>query len=414
MKKIIFSTLLFILIFSSCDTKNHTVVSSKETDTIDSLINYNPCSREELLLEIDEKLARVKVFLDENKLEGILLTTTTNFSWITAGIGDNHISLVSEVGPASLLIMKNGDKYVVGDNAEIPHLMDEDLNGLNYKSLQYMWNENKKLDFVKQVATNGKIGTDIPMDGLEYIESKFARIRYKFTDSEIKKYRWLCEKSAESVAHICRTIQPGMSDKYIETMTSNALLEKGIRPTVILIGLDERITKYCHFPPVGKKLEKYAFVNVCARKWGMITSVGRYVYFGEIPKELQNAVKASAQISAKMIHNTHPGVKSNEMFEKTVQWYAEAGYPDEWKKIHSGGAIGYMDREWVATGHDFKEVFLAPQAFAWNPFVSAALSFHTILSFDDHNEILTEIIDWPVIPVELDGVTYNMPTILKR
>lgn len=205
-----------------------------------------------------------------------------------------------------------------------------------------------------------------------------------------------------------------MSDKYIETMTSNALLEKGIRPTVILIGLDERITKYCHFPPVGKKLEKYAFVNVCARKWGMITSVGRYVYFGEIPKELQNAVKASAQISAKMIHNTHPGVKSNEMFEKTVQWYAEAGYPDEWKKIHSGGAIGYMDREWVATGHDFKEEFLAPQAFAWNPFVSAALSFHTILSFDDHNEILTEIIDWPVIPVELDGVTYNMPTILKR
>lgn len=414
MKKI--ATIIFCIYLTSLGSNAQIVKNQLPLNVlkIDSTINYNPCSRTELLVEIDEKLNRVMSFLDEQNLGGILLSTTRNFAWITAGIGDSHIVLASETGPASLLILRNGKRYLVGDNAEIPHLMDENLNGLGYEPLQYMWNENKKLEFVSNVAQGKLIGSDIPLDGLMYVEPQFATLRYQFTPSEVKKIRWLSNNTAEAVAEVCRTIQPGMSDKYIEMLTSDALLKRGIRPTVLLIGVDDRISKYCHFPPVGKELEKYAFVNVCAQKWGMITSVGRYVYFGELPEKLRVAVYASASICAKMIHYTRPGTTAGQMFNKFVQWYAEEGYPNEWKKIHSGGGIGYSEREWLATGPGSKQVFKTNQAFAWNPFVSATLSFHTIICQEDMNEIVTQIKGWPIIPIEIEGKIYDMPDILVR
>ena len=376
-------------------------------------IASEPCNRAELEEEIAIKLQRIENFLVAENLGGILLTTTRNFSWITAGIADNHIDLTSETGPASLLILKNGKRYLIADNAEVPHLMDEDLAGLGYESRQYMWNEDRKLEFVRELAGTFEIGADYPLGDLKIVEDRFAGLRYFFTASEVKKFRWLSINTAEAVASVCRTIEPGMTDRYIESLASDALLKRGIRPTVILIGLDDRIEKYCHFPPVGRKLEKYAFVNVCAKRWGMVTSVGRYVYFGELPERLRNSVNASAYICANMIHATKPGVVASNIFEQTKAWYVQAGYPDDWKNIHCGGAIGYLNREGVATP-DNKNMVHNPQAFAWNPFVAASLSFHTIISSADGNEIVTTIEGWPVIDIAIEGIHYAMPDILIK
>jgi len=379
----------------------------------EKLIAAEPCTRAELEEEIAIKLQRVENFLNTEKLGGILLSTTRNFSWITAGIADNHIDLTSETGPASLLILKGGKRYLIADNAEVPHLMEEDLVGLGYEALQYMWNEDRKLEFVNELAGNSIIGADYPLGDLVVVENTFAKLRYIFTPSEVKKFRWLSNHTAEAVASVCRIIEPGMTDRYIESLASDALLKSGIRPTVILIGLDDRIEKYCHFPPVGRKLEKYAFVNVCAKRWGMVTSVGRYVYFGELPEKLQNSVRASAFICANMIHATKSGVVASDIFEQTKNWYAETGYPDDWKNIHCGGAIGYLNREWVATP-DNQNIVNNPQAFAWNPFVAASLSFHTIISDEGGNEIVTAIEGWPTIDIEIEGVIYAMPDILVK
>jgi Xaa-Pro aminopeptidase len=404
---------IILLLLGSCKNCQKKSIDNIDITYTDSLINYNPCTRADLLQEIDEKMNRVMKFLDEQNLEGVVLTTNRNFSWITAGIGDNHIVITSELGPASLLIMKGEKKYLIGDNAEVPHLMDEDLNGLGYIPLQYNWNQDRKIELIKKVTKGKRIGTDTQMGDFNFVDNQFARLRYKLSDSEVKKQRWLSEQTAEAVASVCRTIEPGMTDRYIESITSDVLMKMGIRGTVILIGVDDRIHKYCHFPPVGRKLEKYAFVNVCARKWGLITSVGRYVYFGKLPQELHNAIKASAYISAQMIYHTKAGMKASDMFELTKKWYSETGYPDEWKNIHSGGCIGYKEREWVAS-YTNDEIFVYPQAFAWNPFVKATLSFHTIISTAKGNEIVTNIEGWPIIPITIEGKTYNMPDILIR
>jgi Xaa-Pro aminopeptidase len=72
-----------------------------------------PLTQEEVRQEIGVKLARVKAFLHEHHLAGVLLTRLNNFAWMTAGAGENEIVITSEIGAASLLVMADVRKYLI-------------------------------------------------------------------------------------------------------------------------------------------------------------------------------------------------------------------------------------------------------------------------------------------------------------
>ncbi|NJO25564.1 MAG: M24 family metallopeptidase [Bacteroidia bacterium] len=388
------------------------------SSTFNSMALEKIVSAGELTKEIDVKLKRVQQFLQRQSLKGILLTKVNNFSWITAGIGDNHIVITSETGPASLLIMRDGKKYLIANTTEVSHLMQEDLNGLGYEPLQFEWFEatgdiDPKLKAIESFGESGEIGTDVPYSNLKYIENEFAPLRYELTPSEIKKYRWVGNQSSEAVAAVCRLIKPGMTEKEIESVTSNELMKRGLRPTVILIGTDERVLNYYHYPPQEKKLKKYAIVNVCARRWGLVSSVARYVYFGTPPDSLLKALNASATICANMQHASKPGAVASSIFTQTKNWYKQFGYEDYWKKIHVGGGIGYAEREWV-TSDDCKEILKPNQALAWNPFTKGALSFDTFILYDSSIENITSLTNWPSLKIKIEDKIYTMPGLLIR
>lgn len=96
-------------------------------------------NRPALLAEINQKMIRVRHMLTQQQLAGVLLWRTNNVSWLTAGLGDNHILLTSEVGPAGLLLLRDGRRYVVGPKTETDHLLDENLRDLGYQPLAYNW-----------------------------------------------------------------------------------------------------------------------------------------------------------------------------------------------------------------------------------------------------------------------------------
>lgn len=372
--------------------------------------------RTALLNEITQKTERVQRFLDQQKLGGMLLYRVNNVAWVTAGLGDNHILLSSETGPAALLVMRDGRKFVVGPKTETDHLMVENLGDLGYKPLSFYWYDpaDRLKTLVDSVAKGQAIGTDAPAANYRVAADAFARIRYQLTDSEIQKYRWVCRQASEAVAQVCRTIRPGMTEKEIEAQTSAELQRRGLEPTVVLIGTDERLQQFYHYPPTEKKLVRHAFVNVCARKWGLVTSVGRYVYFGQPPAELTRNMQASATIFANLLAATKPGAKAADLFRLGQAQFAKQGLPNGWQTIHFGGAIGYAEREWVATATN-PETVLPQQAFAWNPFTPAALSFDTVwLREDGTLENLTSLPDWPSLPVQAGGQAFKLPGLLVR
>ncbi|MBI3586577.1 MAG: M24 family metallopeptidase [Ignavibacteriales bacterium] len=375
-------------------------------------------SDEEVKSEISQKMIQVQIFLKAHHLDGILLTQVRNVHWITAGLANSQIVLNKDVGAASLLIMNDGSKYVICNGSEAGRLMDEVLGKLGYVLKQYNWFEaNKEKDvrgeLIKEISHNGRIGSDIDYPATVFIGDNFRKLRYSLTETEIKRYRWLGRQTTEAVEEVCRNVKQGMNEYQIEAITASSLRSRGIMPTVLLIAVDDRIFKYRHALAGGATLQHYAMINVVAEKWGMPIAVTRFVHFGPLPAELETKLQKTARVNAQFELATVPGTACADIFERCKVWYAEAGYPDEWKKHHQGGAIGYDDREFVIYP-GIQETVQENQAFAWNPTITGAKVEDTIIAFKDRIEVVTRSDGWPMIKIEINGKIYEQPGILIR
>lgn len=412
--KPLISLLLFTFAFlSGCNQQNTQNELYRWKNNPSQVITY-----EQALSEIMLKFDRVKKFLEEEKKDGLLLTQVRNVNWITAGLINNQIVLNKDVGAASLLIMKDGGKFLLCNGSEAKRMMDEGLEKLGYVLIQYPWYEANPIkdvrdSLIKSIAKGGKVVSDISFPGTELVSDKFKTLRYSLTDTEIDRYRWLGKQSTEAVVDVCNSIVPGMDEYEIEAMTANALRSRGILPTVLLTAVDERISKYRHALPGGAKLQKYAMINIVAEKWGMPIAVTRFVHFGPMPEELKTKFEKTAMVMTRYQLASVPGKPCAEIFEQCKTWYAEAGYPKEWQLHHQGGAIGYDDREYVIYP-GIKEVVRERQAFAWNPTITGAKVEDTFIAYKDHYEVVTKTEGWPMINVEVDGKTYEQPGVLIR
>ncbi|NOX38202.1 MAG: M24 family metallopeptidase [Calditrichaeota bacterium] len=370
----------------------------------------------EIQEELQEKMERIQQFLKKERLKGILLTQVRNVYWATAGLANNQIVLNKDVGAASLLIRADGKKFLICNGSEAARLMDESLRKLGYQLKMYNWYEANPVkdvrgQIIRELSLGGRIGSDVPFPETVLVADAFKRLRYQLTPSEIKRYTWLGKQVAEAVETVCRQLRPGMDEFEIEARTAAALRARGILPTVLLIGVDERIYKYRHALPAGARLKNYAMVNVVAEKWGMPVAVTRLVHFGPLPEELKIKLEKTAIVNAHFQEATRPGTPCADIFESCKRWYAEVGFPGEWQKHHQGGAIGYDDREYVLYP-GIPEVVLANQAFAWNPTITGAKVEDTMIATEEGFRVITRTGNWPLINVHLNGKVYPQPAIL--
>ena len=404
---------LMVLTLAACQKQENSEPKSSWKNNPQNVI-----SMDEAKSEISHKVQVVAEYLASEKKEGILLTQVRNVNWITAGLMNNQIVLNKDVGAASLLIMKDGRKYLICSGSEAGRMMDEGLRDLGYELLQYSWYESNPVkdvrgELIKTVAKGGTIVSDIAFPGTVLVSDSFKHFRYSLTETEIKRYRWLGKQATEAVVEVCKSIKPGMNEFEMEAMTSNALRDRGILPTVLLIAADDRISKYRHALPGGAVLKNYAMINIVAEKWGMPIAVTRFVHFGPLPSDLEKKYAHVAKVMTQYQLATIPGKACVDIFESCKTWYADEGYPNEWQRHHQGGATGYDDREYVIFPGT-KEVVQNNQAFAWNPTITGSKIEDTFIAYTDHFEVVTKTDGWPMISVELNGKKYEQPGVLIR
>jgi Xaa-Pro dipeptidase len=113
-----------------------------------------------------------------------------------------------------------------------------------------------------------------------------APLRAALSESEIARYRWLGAETASATVEALNEVEPGLSEYDLEAITEAGLLRRGILPSVALYAVDERIFKYKHAVPRGKRLKQYGMLNLCSRKWGLAISITRFIHFGTLPEEL--------------------------------------------------------------------------------------------------------------------------------
>ena len=360
--------------------------------------------------ELSLKLDRIRHLLDESNLDGILLRRTDNFSWATCG-ADPHINTADSMGIASLLITQN-DHFVVTNNIEATRLMQEE--GLGEQDWEFEvspWFEGDNQ--IASLTRRMKLGADTSFPNALDLSGEIASIRSQLTPEEGNRYKELGKLCAQGMRQSIDAVKPGMSEYEIASLLAQSVESKGVQAVVNLIATDERIFSYRHPLPTAKKLQNYAMLILCGRKWGLICSVTRLVHFGALPDEVRHKAETVARIDAEMIDATRPGRTLGDVFSKAQLAYAETGYSDEWQLHHQGGSAGYAPREVTATPGS-PEPILVGQAFAWNPSIAGTKSEDTILVGEGSNEIITEMADWPSIEVQVDEQIIKRPAILEK
>jgi antitoxin VapB len=230
---------------------------------------------------------------------------------------------------------------------------------------------------------------------------------------EIDRFRVVARDTAAATVEVLEGLAPGISEHEMAARTSAALLTRGIAPTVLLMGVDERIHRYKHAAPRAGILQRYGMVNLCARRWGLVVSITRFVHFGTPPAELAAAFEDAARIHAEILHATREGAVSSEIFTATRRAYAAVGAADEIERHHQGGPCGYSERDWIITPRGTERV-TAPQAFAYNPSLRGAKAEDTVVFANGKFEVLTETPTLPKIETTIGDITYISAGVLVR
>ncbi len=367
------------------------------------------------MCELDDKTDRLARLARDNGFAGILLTTQTNFAWLTGG-GSNRIDGSREPGAGNLLVTASARRFVIANTIEMPRLMAEELGSGQWEPVEYPWTEeHAKPDTVATLAQKAagaeRIGADWPVTGAVAIDRPITRVRNLLTSDEAERYVRLGEDAGRIIGEFCRALEPGDEERAIAARAAAALGTVGARAVVTLVAADERIARFRHPVATERRWKHLVMVVACAQRHGLIVSLSRIVSAGRVPSELDALTKATAGVFGRLLNATRPGARGSDLFVVAQRAYADAGFPGEDARHHQGGATGYRTREWLAHPAS-EEVVQERQAFAWNPSITGTKVEETALLEDGQLRLITSSPDWPSYTVPVGRTPLRVPGVL--
>jgi antitoxin VapB len=358
--------------------------------------------------ELETKLSQIYALLDEHQLDALYLARISSFAWATCGAA-SYINTATSTGEAALLITRSA-RYIITNNIEAPHYEKEE--GLKAQGWEFAIEPWFQPSALERLTKGLRVGADISMPGAADLSEAVSLLRMILLPEEQARYREVSRLCAEAMEASIRAVRPGMNEYEIAAVLAKETYDRKVLPIVDLVATDERIYNFRHPLPYDKKLEKYAMLVLCGRKWGLITSVTRLVHFGPLPDALRKKQDAVLQVEAQVLTGTTPGTTIDEIFGKIQRAYASAGYPDEYRLHHQGGPGGYEPREFLCKPGITAQV-AAGQAYAWNPSITGCKVEDTILITENGFDVMTDMPAWPAIEVRADGKTLRRPAILE-
>ncbi len=360
--------------------------------------------------EFDRKQKQIRDLLSDKQLDALLLQNVSSFAWTTCGAA-SYVNTATTIGAAVLLITPE-DRYLICDNIEATRLDQEEM----LKSQGWMfrtrpWFESQ--DLVAELTQGMKLGSDNLYPGAIDLSGPLSHLRANLAPEEGERFRELGRLCAEAMDVTIRAVRPGQGEYEIAGLLGRETQRRGVQATVNLIATDDRVFSFRHPLPTAKKLDRYAMLVLCGRRWGLVCSLTRFVHFGPMPDELRHKAEAVAQIDATFIAATRPGTTLRAVFEQVRTMYAEVGFAEEWRLHHQGGPAGYEPREVLVMPASLETVSLG-QAYAWNPSITGTKSEDTVLVSAKGNEVLTAIKGWPTLSVTVDGEVLARPAILEN
>lgn len=375
-----------------------------------------------IMLEVEYKLAKARELMHAHGLDALVLGRADSFAWITGG-GNSRCVSSTDAGVASVLITLDR-QFILTSNVEAERIDEEVVAHLGpghvLDTVSYPWYEGTESAILRILAemgvrSDGRYGADSPLQGAELVHPMLISLRVPFTSWEAQRYPSIGRGVSDAVEHVCRQIRPGMTEREIAGAVACELMSAGYTPTVLLVGADNRVRTRRHPIPTDRVLNRYCMVVVCAHLGGLTVALTRSVHFGKPPVDISAAHSSAARVHAAMIASTRPGASYQNVMAQAKAQYEAEGYPDEWRRHHQGGPIGYQDREFFAAPDVDRGTIQANSAIAWNPSVTGAKSEDTLLLRSDGMDLVTAASTrWPMLEIPTCAGIVRRPDILIR
>jgi antitoxin VapB len=323
------------------------------------------------------RLARREQLRDlmrRHDLRALVLGRPPNFAWYTGG-ADNCVNHTDPVGVAAVVVTAERE-YVLTSTIEAPRMNAEEAGDLEV--VEHPW-EQDALPTLQRLAGAGAIGADHPRAGTRDLGTAVAPLRYVLDAAAIAQYQEVGAAAMAAVSEASAGCAPGITENEALGALLAALRRRGLACPVALAAADERIARFRHPSAGDRPARERLLVVVCAERYGLYANLTRILEFTELAEVLARRQALCETILRRMREEaTRPGRTLADAFADCQRYYAETGYPDEWRLHHQGGLSGYASREVVATPTTHQPIRLG-QAFAWNPSITGAKAEETFI-----------------------------------
>jgi Xaa-Pro dipeptidase len=318
---------------------------------------------------------RLRRLMERRGLDAVVLRRPANFAWYTGG-ADTKVDHVAPEGVADLIVRAGDAPLVLTSTIEAPRMRSEQTPGLEV--VEYPWHEDRGAA-LRAILGGARSGSDMGLPGTVDLSQPIARLRRTLDPDAIETLRAVGAAATAAMAEAAAAVEAGMTEHEAAAALAAACRSRGLTATVLLAAADDRIALHRHPVPVGATIERRAMLVASAESRGLYANLTRIVELDEPDPELARRQRACNEILARMRDDaTRPGRTLAEAFADCRRFYAEAGFPDEWRLHHQGGLTGYASRELIAT--PATHALIEPgQAFAWNPSVAGAKAEETFV-----------------------------------
>ena len=336
-------------------------------------------------------MSRLRELMERRGVEALVLRRAENFAWYTGG-GNSHVEYAAPLGVADVVV--RGDRqWVLTSTIEAPRMRDEEARG--YEVVEYPWQEGPDAA-LRELVGDARLGADLPLPGAVDLSEDIAALRRVLDPDAIERLRSVGADLAAALAEAAGALRPGTAEHEAAHEIAAACRRRGLVPTVLLAATHERIARYRHPLPTDAPLERRAMLVASAQRGGLYANLTRIIWLEEPDPEIVRRQAAADEILDRMRSEaTRPGRSLVEAFADCRRFYAEAGFPDEWKLHHQGGITGYASREVIASPYTDVPIETG-QAFSWNPSVTGAKAEETFVLTDAGPEVVTPTLAGPL------------------
>ncbi len=351
-----------------------------------------------------EKRERVRAYLAQNHLDGVVISRRDQFAWVTSG-GDNRVLNNSETGFGSLVITRD-HQYLVAHSMDAARIFAEQIPGQGYELVSLYWHAgDPRLEAARLAGP--RASSDTPTPGtLDACES-LNLLHYPLTTLEIERCRSLGRQVDGILKQVAQTVRPGQTEREVAQRLHIACIGQGIETDVLIVGSDERISRYRHPLPTEKIIDRYVLLHPAARKWGLHANVSRSISFGQPAPEIERAYQVAATIEARIFAHLQAGFPFAEILRLQKQWYAELGCPDEWQYHFQGGPTGYLVVD--TSRNQTNTCVQTNQAFDWFVTVTGAKVEELALLTKQGVELASSGSTWPRVQIDTGQGALSVP-----